>query len=47
MTDDIFFDDSEINPIQAERLLADNEYHKLEKEQRDKGYLDGMEWAEL
>jgi hypothetical protein len=46
MDDDIFFDDSEIDHRLLERKLADNEAKKRDKYLWDKGYLDGLEWAE-
>ena len=46
MDDDIFFDDSELDPREQERRLADNEQKKREKEHLNQGYLTGLEWAE-
>ena len=46
MDDDIFFDDSELDPREQERRLADNEQKKREKEHWNQGYLTGLEWAE-
>ena len=42
----MFYDESEIDPVAIERKLAENESVKRGKEMWDKGYLDGMEWAE-
>ena len=46
MDDDIFFDESELDPREQERRLADNEQKKREKEHWNQGYLNGLEWAE-
>lgn len=46
MDHDIFFDDSEIDPREAERRLAENEMRKKDRELWDKGYLYGLEFIE-
>ena len=43
---DVFFGDDEIDPRLAEMRLAQNEIKRKEQEIWDKGYLDGLEWAE-
>ena len=44
--DDVFFDDSEIDIITAQRRLADNEIKRKEKDMWNHGYLAGLEFAE-
>ncbi len=46
MDDDIFYDESEVDMRLVERRLAENEIKKKQKELWNKGYLDGLEWAE-
>ena len=45
MDDDIFFDDSELDPREQELRLAENEMKKRDKEHWNQGYLTGLEWA--
>eukprot|EP00347_Sterkiella_histriomuscorum_P016542 403352794 len=46
MDSDIFYDDSEVDQRQVDLKLAENEKRKLSKDLYNKGYLDGLEWAE-
>lgn len=46
MDDDIFFSDQEMDQRTQDKILAENEKRKIDKELWNKGYLNGLEWAE-
>ncbi|CDW85030.1 UNKNOWN [Stylonychia lemnae] len=46
MDDDWFQDDSQIDSRQLELKLAENEQKRNQRDQWNKGYLDGLEWAD-